>query len=76
MGKIYYKDVSYGGGGSSTLDGSIVGVEQIQKSGILIAVISVDEERKTIYLCMVIVKYTICINWSRTSIFMCRSTVC
>ena len=49
MGKIYYKDVSYGGGGSSTLDGSIVGVEQIQKSGNLIAVISVDEDDTNIY---------------------------
>lgn len=49
MGKIYYKDVSYGGGGSSTLDGSIVGVEQIQRSGNLIAVISVDEDDTNIY---------------------------
>ena len=49
MGKIYYKDVSYGGGGSSTLDGSIVGVEQVQRSGNLIAVISVDEDDTNIY---------------------------
>lgn len=49
MGKIYYKDVSYGGGGSSTLNGSIVGVEQVQKSGNLIAVISVDEDDTNIY---------------------------
>lgn len=49
MGKIYYKDVSYGGGGSSTLDGSIVGVEQVQKNGNLIAVISVDEDDTNIY---------------------------
>lgn len=49
MGKIFYKDVSYGGGGSAASDGSVVSVEQIQRDGTIIAVVSVDDVDTNIY---------------------------